>query len=248
MKKVLVIGPRGRLDEFHNLDLKNASVAYMDQFYVDLDQVDIPFDDIDKPEDEYFIENVNIGSYDLVFDLALDDHPENLDLYMENRKQVVIGCAVKKSLGEIVHDSGYELDCKLFGMNALPTFIHRDLMELSLYDTGDRPVLEALMEDLGLAYEIVGDRVGMVTPRIICMIINEACFVLQEGTAGIADVDQAMKLGTNYPRGPFEWADDIGLFNVYGVLKAIQDDTGEEKYKVAPLLKEYYLKDKRFFE
>lgn len=247
MNKVLVIGPRARLDEFQQLELKNAEVSYMDQFYVDLEQVDIPFDDIEKPDDEYFIDDFDISTYNVIFDLALDDNPENLDLYMENENQIVIGCAVKQSLGEMVYESAYDFDCKIFGMNALPTFIKRSRMELSLYDQADRADLDSLMESLGMDYEVVADRVGMVTPRIICMIINEACFVLQEGTADVAGVDQAMKLGTNYPHGPFEWAEAIGLFNVYGVVKGLQDDTGEEKYKVAPLLKEYFLKGKNFY-
>jgi 3-hydroxybutyryl-CoA dehydrogenase len=87
----------------------------------------------------------------------------------------------------------------------------------------------------------------MVTPRIVCMIINEACFVLKEGTAGISEVDQAMKLGTNYPHGPFEWADKIGIHNVFDVLEALHADMNEEKYKMAPLLRQYYLRDQSFY-
>lgn len=248
MKKVLVIGPRARLDEFRELELKNATVDLLDQFYVDLDQVDIPFDEIETPQDEYYIEGYELGSYDVVFDLALDDNPENLDLYVENEDQIVIGCAVKKRLCELIFNSGYGFGTKFFGMNALPTFINRPRMELSLYNEDDRELLLSTMAEIGIAAEIVQDRVGMVTPRIVCMIINEACFVLQEGTAGIPDVDQAMKLGTNYPHGPFEWADSIGIHNVYGVVHGMRVDTGEEKYKVAPLLKEYFLKEKNFYE
>ncbi|MDX5437551.1 MAG: 3-hydroxyacyl-CoA dehydrogenase family protein, partial [Pontibacter sp.] len=84
------------------------------------------------------------------------------------------------------------------------------------------------------------------TPRMICMIINEACYTLQEQTASIPDIDQGMKLGTNYPKGPFEWANQIGVQNVYRVLQAVYEDTKEERYKICPLLKTNYLKGETF--
>ena len=69
------------------------------------------------------------------------------------------------------------------------------------------------------------------------MIINEAYFTVQEGTAEKDAIDQAMKLGTNYPHGPFEWAEMIGLENVLDLLEAVYADTRDERYKVCPLLK-----------
>lgn len=247
MKKVLVIGPRNRLDEFSKLTLENAEVDFLDQFYADLEQEEIPFEELEPPMDEYFISDLNIRSYDVVFDLSLDENPENLDLYHDHDGQVVIGCAVKQSLGQIVYESAYDLSCHLYGMNALPSFILRDRLEVSLLEEEDQPMMEKTLRELGLAFELVQDRVGMVTPRIVCMIINEACFVLGEGTAGIQAVDQAMRLGTNYPNGPFEWAQKIGLHNVYDVLSALREDTGEEKYKMAPTLKHYHFRGKDFY-
>ena len=125
--------------------------------------------------------------------------------------------------------------------------LHRNLLECSVYRDEERPILENTLQELGLDFEIVKDRIGMVTPRIVCMIINEACFVLKEGTADIAGVDRAMKLGTAYPRGPFEWADAIGIENVHHVLEAMQEESGEEKYKLAPLLKQYFYRRKKFY-
>ncbi len=246
MKKVLVIGPRPRLDEFRQLKLQDAEISYLDQFYIDLDQADIPFDDIEKPEDEYYIDNMELADYQIVFDLSLDDNVDNFDLYIEHDHLVVIGCAVKLTLAEMVFETTYDPGFKLYGMNAIPTFIDRSRLELSLYDDASAADLAELMAALGLEYDLVDDRVGMVTPRIVCMIINEACFVLQEGTAGIAEVDQAMKLGTNYPQGPFEWADNIGIHNVFDILVSLKEESGEEKYKMAPLLKRYRLKEKSF--
>ena len=88
---------------------------------------------------------------------------------------------------------------------------------------------------------IVQDRVGLVTPRIIAMIINEAYFTVMEGTASRADIDTGMKLGTNYPMGPFEWAGKWGIGNIYELLESLYNDTKDERYKICPLLKQEYL-------
>lgn len=77
----------------------------------------------------------------------------------------------------------------------------------------------------------------MVMPRILCMLINEAAFALMENIATPADIDTAMKLGTNYPFGPVEWADRIGIRTVVSILDAIYRETGEERYRTAPLLR-----------
>jgi len=81
----------------------------------------------------------------------------------------------------------------------------------------------------------VEDRVGLVTPRVICMVINEAYYTLEEGTATRNDIDLAMKLGTNYPYDPFEWAKRIGIKNVIELLEAVYSDTQDDRYKVCSL-------------
>ena len=69
------------------------------------------------------------------------------------------------------------------------------------------------------------------------MIINEAAFALTEGTAAAEAIDQAMKKGTNYPFGPLEWAEKIGLDDVYAVLSGLYRQFGEERYRPAPLIR-----------
>lgn len=86
----------------------------------------------------------------------------------------------------------------------------------------------------------------MVSARVVCMIINEAAFVLGEGTAEAAAVDNAMRLGTNYPEGPFAWADKIGLDNVFELLEALLTQTGDSRYKIAPALRQHLLRDTAF--
>ena len=133
-----------------------------------------------------------------------------------------------------------------FGFCGLPTLLNRRLLEVSLYDEADRTKLAETCAALGTDYRVVADRVGLVTPRVICQIINEACFTVQEGTATMQDVDLGMKLGTNYPHGPFAWANAIGVERVYAVLEALWNDTHDERYKVCPLLKRQALRGEPF--
>ncbi|MEX0602820.1 MAG: 3-hydroxyacyl-CoA dehydrogenase family protein, partial [Bacteroidota bacterium] len=84
--------------------------------------------------------------------------------------------------------------------------------------------------------ELVQDRVGLVFPRILCQIINEATFALQDDVATPKDIDTAMKLGANYPFGPIEWADRIGFRQVHAVLAALREDLQEDRYRISPLL------------
>lgn len=75
---------------------------------------------------------------------------------------------------------------------------------------------------------------GMVSPRVIAMMINEAWFALAENVSSKTDIDTAMKLGTNYPYGPFEWGERIGLKNIYRLLKQLE--LSDPIYAPAPLL------------
>ena len=107
--------------------------------------------------------------------------------------------------------------------------------------SADAGSLENVCAQLKTKYLQVDDRVGMVTPRVVCMIINEAYYTVQEGTATREDIDLAMKLGTNYPYGPFEWCERIGLTSVYELLEVVYNETGDERYKISELMRREYL-------
>lgn len=111
-----------------------------------------------------------------------------------------------------------------------------------MWNPDEEHVLKRICDELKTDFLLVDDRIGLVTPRVICMIINEAYYTVQEGTASREDVDMAMKLGTNYPYGPFEWCNRIGIKHVYELIEALYDDTQDERYKICPLLKKEYLR------
>ena len=181
--------------------------------------------------------------FDMIIDLNFDDSDDSLQYYAELENSLVIVSAVKKQLRDAVSKSPKPIKCKLAGLNALPTFINRALWEMSFLNEADENFILAKLNEINIQAKKVEDRVGMVTPRIILMIINEAFYTVQEGTAEKSNIDSAMKLGTNYPMGPFEWADKIGIKDVYEGLKAIKEDTGDERYKICPLLKSTYLEN-----
>jgi len=83
-------------------------------------------------------------------------------------------------------------------------------------------------------YTTVPDEPGMIAARIISMIINEAYFALGEELSTKDEIDIAMKLGTNYPYGPFEWADKIGIKKIFQLLQKLSLE--DKRYLPAPLL------------
>jgi len=127
------------------------------------------------------------------------------------------------------------------GFHVLPPLDETRVIELTRTansDDGDAQRVEQFFRSLGKHVEWVGDAPGLVLGRIVCQLVNEACFALQEGVGSAADVDTAMRLGFNYPRGPLEWADRIGLEHVLATLDGLYEELHEERYRAAPLLRQ----------
>ncbi len=83
------------------------------------------------------------------------------------------------------------------------------------------------------------DEPGFVVNRILLPMINEAVFVLGQGTANVADIDKGCRLGLNHPMGPLELADFVGLDTCLDIVRVLYNTTGDSKYRPAPLLMKY---------
>lgn len=99
-------------------------------------------------------------------------------------------------------------------------------------------LVEQTAHRMGKETVVVNEFPGFVTSRISCLVGNEAFYMLQEGLGTAEDIDKAIKLGLNYPMGPFELADLVGLDARLNNLRYLHNTLGE-KYRPAPLLEKY---------
>jgi 3-hydroxybutyryl-CoA dehydrogenase len=185
------------------------------------------------------LDQIEEGEEVILFDFHFNDSPDDLSIYQGMDWLNLFINTTRISLAELTFFEAETMP-NIFGIAADPTFLNREVLEVSVHRK-NRTEASDLLSKMGIEAAIVADRVGLVTPRIISMIINEAYFTVQEGTAKREDIDTGMKLGTNYPMGPFEWTEAWGISNIYELLEALYLDTKDERYKICPLLKQEYL-------
>lgn len=102
-----------------------------------------------------------------------------------------------------------------------------------------RAAAENFARSLGRLPIWVQEAPGLILPRLVSMLANEAAFAAGEGVAEPAAIDKAMQLGTNYPHGPLAWAKKIGYTRILDVLDHLRDEFGEDRYRAAPLLRRW---------
>lgn len=122
-------------------------------------------------------------------------------------------------------------------LNAWPGFTHPEILELAFEKDELPEPVNHFATACGKTCLKVPDTIGMIRPRILAMIINEAWMALEEKISTRKEIDIAMKMGTNYPLGPFEWTDLIGEKQILTLLKQLEKQN--PSYKPSSLLERY---------
>ncbi|MBA2256905.1 MAG: 3-hydroxybutyryl-CoA dehydrogenase, partial [Thermoleophilaceae bacterium] len=126
------------------------------------------------------------------------------------------------------------------GFSLMPPLGQVGLVELTrLPSTRDAAAEagEAFFGSLGMRSEWVEDAPGLVLARIVCQLVNEACFALGEGVGDAEAVDDGLTVGLNHPRGPVAWGEAVGLDSVLATIDGLWEERREERYRAAPLLR-----------
>lgn len=183
------------------------------------------------PEDIAFIWADSMSSLtmldaDVYVDLLFRNDPERSQHLARMLPKPVIVNAVEHTTVEIRHP--------FIRINGWPTLLQRSLAEIALPASVTENTVANLFSSLNWQYQLAPDVVGMITGRVLAAIINEAYFTLGAEVSSKEEIDTAMKLGTNYPMGPFEWSERIGLQRVHSLL--LQMQLTDDRYAPAPAL------------
>lgn len=139
-----------------------------------------------------------------------------------------------------ITEIGAGLDRPVIGMHFFnPAPVMKLVEVIAGLNTSDEVVekIKAISVEIGKTPVQVNEAAGFVVNRILVPMINEAIAIYAEGVASVEGVDNAMKLGANHPMGPLALGDLIGLDIVLAIMEVLQSETGDSKYRPAPLLK-----------
>ena len=166
------------------------------------------------------------------------EYPSNADLYFDLcYEEEGWGFATIQSTLVFVNaviDCSSVLPANAIRINAWNSFLERPVWEIASSNKSNTEKAKSLLEKLSIQSVVVTDEPGLVAVRVIAMIINEAYFALEEQLSSKTEIDIAMKLGTNYPYGPFEWANMIGLHKIANLLTRL--NSKDKRYTPAPAL------------
>jgi 3-hydroxybutyryl-CoA dehydrogenase len=142
-------------------------------------------------------------------------------LFVKDHISILESMLPKTIIINSVIDTIAETNESFVRINAWPGFLQSTTIEASALQKERKSEAENIFSLFNREMEWLPDQPGFVTPRVISMIINEAFISLREGVSTKEDIDTAMRLGTNYPYGPFEWADKIGIQNIISLLQKL---------------------------
>lgn len=158
---------------------------------------------------------------DACIDLLFEPDPKRIELLQKIMPRPVLVNSVVTPLKDLPES--------FVRFNGWPTFLKRTIIESAGNDQSLKKRTEEIFLLLNKKVEWVADEPGFITARIVTMIINEAYFALSEGVSSKNEIDVAMKLGVNYPYGPFEWAEKIGTKKIVALLNELSNTNNRFK-------------------
>ena len=172
--------------------------------------------------------NADLTIQDITWLDDISQLPEHKDadafidlLFLKDHISILESMLPKTIIINSVIDTIAETNESFVRINAWPGFLQSSTIEASALQQEQKREAENIFSLFNREMEWLPDQPGFVTPRVISMIINEAFISLREGVSTKEDIDTAMRLGTNYPYGPFEWADKIGIQNIISLLQKL---------------------------
>jgi 3-hydroxybutyryl-CoA dehydrogenase len=166
-------------------------------------------------------EAITVVWVDSVRALTIADADVYIDLLFEpdaERTQHLKRLLPKPVIVNAVNWTTKKIGADLIRLNGWPGLLQRPVMEIALPANINEASIKEVFDSLGWQYVLAPDIPGMITARVLAAIINEAYYTLGAQVSTREEIDIAMKLGTSYPYGPFEWSEKIGLTRVYKLL------------------------------
>lgn len=186
----------------------------------------------------------DFGSCDLVIEAVIEQFDAKAGLFRQLDKALPPGALIVSNTSSIsitkmaAATSRPEKFMGVHFMNPVPVMKLVELIRGLQTSDETYAAIQAFCTKLDKTTVLAIDTPGFIVNRILCPMINEAIFLVQEGVKP-EDIDTAMKLGTNQPMGPLTLADFVGLDTLLYILQVLHRELGEDKYRPCPLLVKY---------
>lgn len=176
----------------------------------------------------WFTGSGTLGGVTAIIDLLFDDSHARLEMLKYKNADIVL---INSVTGNCI-----DLPGNFIRFNGWRTFLKGSIIEAAGMNDNAKELAAIVLGCFNKTVEWVPDTPGFISARVISMIINEAWLALEEGVSTPEEIDTAMKLGTNYPHGPFEWGRLIGLKNIHDLLIKLAETNS--RYQSSVLLQQ----------